>query len=96
MKARRTRFGAHLRRMRLERSGLAVDSVRRIERGAFSPSLDTLGKLTDGLQVSLRTLFDGFERGRSGDVAEICDFLSSRDSGELRIISRVIHAILEE
>ena len=62
------RFGVHVRALRhsrqltqeelAERSQLSVDAVRRIERGAFSPSLETVNKLATGLDVSLRTLFN--------------------------------------
>ena len=100
------RFGDHLRRLRnskgltqeelAERSDLSVDAIRRIERGAFSPSLDTLGKLTVGLDVSLKTLFHSFERERSDQVAEICDFLSSRSGREVQLAWRVLQAMFEE
>ncbi len=100
------RFGDHLRRLRnskgltqealAERSDLSVDAIRRIERGAFSPSLDTLGKLTVGLDVSLKTLFHSFERERSDQVAEICDFLSSRSGREVQLAWRVLQAMFDE
>ncbi len=79
-----------------ERSDLSVDAIRRIERGSFSPSLDTLGKLSVGLDVSLKTLFQGFERERTDDVAEICDFLTSRSGREVKLAWRVIQAMFEE
>jgi len=44
-----------------ERSGLASDTIRRMEHGDFSPSLFTLGKLVDGLDLDLSTLFTAFE-----------------------------------
>src|SRR5690606_6283845 len=66
-------FGRHvlsLRRARgmtqevlAERSGLAVDTIRRLEHGSFSPSLDTLRKLCMGLDLMLSTLFETFELG---------------------------------
>jgi transcriptional regulator with XRE-family HTH domain len=100
------RFGDHVRRMRnsrsltqealAERSDLSVDAIRRIERGAFSPSLDTLGKLALGLDVSLKTLFHSFERERSDRVAEICDFLSCRSGREVQLAWRVIQAMFDE
>jgi transcriptional regulator with XRE-family HTH domain len=100
------RFGDHVRRLRTakrltqeslaERSDLSVDAVRRIERGAFSPSLDTLGKLAVGLDVSLKTLFHSFERERSDSVAVICDFLASRSGREVQLAWRVIQAMFEE
>ncbi len=101
----RNQFGEHVRQLRnsrkltqeglAERSGLAVDSIRRIERGAFSPSLDTLGKITHGLEISLKTLFDGLERGRCSLVDELCDLLSHRKQDELQVVARVVRALLE-
>jgi len=62
-------FGKQIRTLRHERgltqeelarrSSLSVDSVRRIEYGAFSPSLKTVRKLAAGLKISLKRLFHG-------------------------------------
>ncbi|GMU10997.1 helix-turn-helix domain-containing protein [Corallococcus caeni] len=100
------RFGDHVRRMRnsrsltqealAERSDLSVDAIRRIERGAFSPSLDTLGKLSVGLDVSLKTLFHSFDLERTDGVAEICDFLACRSGSELKLAWRVLQAMFDE
>ncbi len=99
------KFGAHLRRLRLSRgltqeelaelSELSVDAVRRIERGAFSPSLDTLHKLCTGLEISFRTLFTGFERERPDLVSQICDFLARRSQREVRVAWRVVRAMFD-
>jgi len=100
------RFGVHVRALRharqltqeelAERSELSVDAVRRIERGAFSPSLETVNKLATGLDVSLRTLFNDFDRDRHDHVAELCDYLGKRNRTELRMVWRVIRAMFEE
>lgn len=100
------RFGAHVRKMRLgrgltqeelaEQADLSVDAIRRIERGGFSPSLDTLRKLCTGLDISLRTLFQGFERERRDHVAEICDYLQGRNPREVQLAWRVVRAMFEE
>ncbi|MBZ4398385.1 helix-turn-helix transcriptional regulator [Myxococcus sp. MISCRS1] len=100
------KFGSHVRQLRngreltqevlAERCDLSVDAIRRIERGSFSPSLDTLGKLSVGLDVSLKTLFQGFEHERTGDVAEICDFLSCRSDPEVKLARRVLQAMFED
>lgn len=100
------RFGSHMRRLRTarkltqeklaERSELSVDAIRRIERGSFSPSLETLGKLAVGLNVSLKTLFQDFERERPDQVAQICDFLAHRSGREVQLAMRVIYAMFEE
>jgi transcriptional regulator with XRE-family HTH domain len=64
-------FGAHLRRLRddqgltqeqlAERAGLSTDTIRKLERGSFSPSFTTLRGLARGLQLSLAGLFVGFD-----------------------------------
>src|SRR5690606_4676203 len=64
-------FGQHVRALRRARgvtqdrlaelSKLSADTIRRLEHGAFSPSLETLNKLCGGLGISLTTLFDSFE-----------------------------------
>ena len=66
--ALRRRFAAHLRTLRAERaltqeglaeqSGLAVDTIRRIERAAMSPP-GLVGCLADGLNTSLAGFFLG-------------------------------------
>lgn len=99
------KFGGHIRDLRkgraltqealAERSGLSVDAVRRIERGAFSPSLDTVRKLATGLEVNLNTLFDGFSVQRRDHIAEICDFLQRRRPEEVRMVWRVIRAMFD-
>jgi len=99
------RFGGHIRDLRkarsltqevlAERSTLSVDAVRRIERGAFSPSLDTVGKLASGLDVNLFTLFESFSVQRRDTVAEICDFLECRRPDEVKLVWRIIRAIFD-
>jgi transcriptional regulator with XRE-family HTH domain len=100
------RFGAHVRALRearhltqealAELSDLSVDAIRRIERGAFSPSLNTLAGLAGGLEVSLATLFEGFDRGRRDDVAEVADYLATRTAREVRTVWRIVRALFEE
>jgi transcriptional regulator with XRE-family HTH domain len=100
------RFGAHVRSLRearrltqevlAERSELSVDAIRRIERGGFSPSLNTLAALSAGLDVSLGTLFSSFERGRRDEVAEVADYLTARTAREVRMAWRVVRALFDE
>ncbi|HLT36771.1 MAG TPA: helix-turn-helix transcriptional regulator, partial [Enhygromyxa sp.] len=59
-------FGRHVRSLRrargmtqevlAQRSGLSADTIRRLEHGSFSPSLETLRKLCHGLDLMLSTL----------------------------------------
>ncbi|MBI3074122.1 MAG: helix-turn-helix domain-containing protein [Deltaproteobacteria bacterium] len=98
------RFGVHVRALRkqaaltqsvlAERSGLSVDSVRRIERGFFSPSLDSIAKLCAGLDISLPSFFEAFDRPESGLPGQIAGFLRGRSAAELAVVWRVLRAML--
>lgn len=97
------RFGLHIRELRQKReltqqalaqqSGLSVDAVRRIERGALSPSLQTVEKLAHGLRISLHTLFRRFESEDPDEVAEVCDYLSHLSTEQIHTAWRVIQAM---
>lgn len=101
----RTRVGLQLKQLRVARdmtqealaeaSGLAVDTIRRIERGAFSPSLETLSRLTTALEISLTTLFLRVQGERSSEAEELWDFLQTRSKPELRLAQRVLRALFE-
>ena len=68
-----------------ERSGLAVDTIRRLKHDSFSPSLDTLTKLCEGFGLSLAT-FGGYElgrRNRSREFAEVVDCLTPEEERAL-------------
>jgi transcriptional regulator with XRE-family HTH domain len=99
-------FGRHVRRLRHGRGltqealaaqcTLSVDAIRRVEHGGFSPTLETVRKLARGLDVSLRTLFQGFERRRRKLLDELCDFLSTRPEREVSMAWQVIRALLRK
>jgi transcriptional regulator with XRE-family HTH domain len=99
-------FGAQVRDLRkqrgltqeglAERSALSVDAVRGVEHGAFSPTLGTVRKLAGGLDVSLTTLFNRFQRKRHTLVDEICDYLSGKTRREMAQAWRVIRAMFKE
>ena len=100
------RFGAYLRSLRKVRgltqdvlairSGLASDTIRRLESGKFSGSIDTLRKLAYGMDLSLATVFDGFEIGACDVRREIADLLACRPEHQLRAGLRVLRLVLEE
>ncbi len=46
--------------------------------------------------MSLASLFAGFDRGRRDDVAEIADYLATRTAREVRLVWRVVRALLDE
>lgn len=102
----RRRFGEHIRELRkvrgltqealAERSKLSVDAIRRIERDAFSPSLETVRKLAGGLDLSLKTLFQGLDGERRDPAQELCDFLARRTPREVKLAWRVLRAMFDD
>ena len=79
-----------------ERSGLSADTIRRLEHGNFSPSLDTLRKLCDGLDLMLSTLFASFEIGEADHGSEIADLLSKMTPRKLRLSLRLLRSLAED
>jgi transcriptional regulator with XRE-family HTH domain len=79
-----------------DRCGLSSDTIRRLEHGAFSPSLDTLTKLCEGLSLSLSTLFSAFELAERDDAREITDLLASRPPREYQLVYRVLRTLFNE
>jgi len=98
------RFGRYIRQLREDRgltqselarrAGVAVDSVRRIERGQLSPSLKSVAKLAAGLEVSLHSLFGGYEAPGSFLADRICDLFAERPLEDVVSARRVIVALL--
>jgi transcriptional regulator with XRE-family HTH domain len=99
------RFGRYIRQLREDhgltqselaaRAGLAVDSVRRIERGQLSPSLRSVAKLAEGMDISLHSLFGGYEAPGSFLADRICDLLAQRPNEDVACAQRVIVALFE-
>lgn len=99
-------FGRHVRSLRrargmtqevlAERSGLSADTIRRLEHGSFSPSLETLRKLCVGLNLMLSTLFESFELGARNESRELIDLLATRTPRELILATRVLRALFDE
>jgi len=97
-------FGRYIRQLREERgltqselatrAGLAVDSVRRTERGQLSPSLRSLAKIAEGMEISLHSLFGGYESPGSFLADRICDLLANRRPEDVLSARRVIVALL--
>jgi transcriptional regulator with XRE-family HTH domain len=101
------RFGKHVRSLRrarrltqevlAERSGLSPDTVRRLEHGSFSPSLDTLTKLAGGLELQLSTVFTAYDLGAREILPELLDLLSARSpryrSFALKLLQRLFDAL---
>jgi transcriptional regulator with XRE-family HTH domain len=93
-------FGRHVRSLRrargltqeglAERCGLSTDTIRRLEHGSFSPSLDTLRKLVGGLDILLSTLFEGYELNRRDRERELAGLLVGRPA---RVVDWVLDMV---
>ena len=99
-------FGGHIHSLReargltqeqlAERSGLAIDTIRRLERQDFSPSLRTLEKLGRGLGLSLTSMFGSFELREFSVADEFVDMLGARPLSEHRPIANIWRTIAAE
>ncbi len=99
-------FGRHIRSLRLargmtqdmlaDRSALSADTIRRLEHGNFSPSLETVRKLCNGLDLKMSTLFESYELGGRNEVRELVDLLSTRSPRELVMANRVLRSFFLE
>lgn len=106
MKQTQARFGRHVRSLRkargltqealAERSGLSADTIRRLEHGGFSPSLDTVTKLCAGLDLMASTLFMSFETGVRDQAQELIDLVLTRSPQDLEFVTGVLRLLLEE
>ena len=98
-------FGKHVRSCRRARgftqevlawqSELSPDTIRRLEQGSFSPSLETLSKLTQGLEMSLSTLFEAFELGERNLSRELVDLVTMMSAQEQLLLIRLIPLLCE-
>lgn len=98
-------FGRHIRSLRrargftqerlAESSQLSADTIRRLEQGGFSPSLDTLSKLCRGLSISMVTLFESFELNHDRERKLLVDLVGGRSPCEIEMITRVVQTLVE-
>ncbi len=99
-------FGRHIRSLRkargltqeslAEKSGVAADTVRRLEYGSFSPRLDTLTKIGAGMKLRLSTMFESCELGGATRDRELVDLLATRSRRDLQLASRVLRSLFDE
>jgi transcriptional regulator with XRE-family HTH domain len=98
-------FGRHLRSLRKardltqeelsERCELSTDTIRRLERGDMSPSLDTSRKLGGGLGLRLSVLFESYELGKRDTEREVAELLAGREPREIEFIFKLVRTTLD-
>jgi transcriptional regulator with XRE-family HTH domain len=99
-------FGQHIKSLRkardltqqelADRSGLASDTIRRLENEEFSPSLRTLQGVVGGFNIRLSTLFLGYELDESAASHELIDLLAGRPASDVRFVFRLVRRLLRE
>jgi transcriptional regulator with XRE-family HTH domain len=99
-------FGAYVRHLReivhglkqeelAERCTLSADTIRRLERGAFSPSLLTLRKVAKGFGLSVAQLFQGFEVEDDGDeISDLAALVRGRGRKTMALILELVRVFL--
>lgn len=75
---------------------MSTDSIRKIERNRQSPTIETIRKLCDGLELPVSTFFAGLERGRRDELEELVAYLRRRPQREQRRAWRVIRAMFDD
>jgi transcriptional regulator with XRE-family HTH domain len=95
-------FGRHCRSLRRARgltqvafgelSGLSPDTIRRLEAGAFGPSLETICKLCEGFDLSPAGIFAAFELGEDPG-RRIEALIATRPPAQIEIACSMLRAL---
>lgn len=99
-------IGRHIRRLReargwtrqnmAKRSGLAPDTIRRLEKEEFSPNLRTLKCVVSAFGISFSTLFSSFESEDAPALKELSALLTGRPAKEISTVMNLVRAFLRE
>jgi transcriptional regulator with XRE-family HTH domain len=98
-------FGAYVKRLRethgltqeelADRCGLSADTIRRLEHGAFSPSLHTIRKAAKGFDLSVVQLFEGFEvDGHDEETGDLVALVRGRGPRTIAVIIDLVRMFL--
>ena len=108
MKLTLQEFGKRVRELRrkknLSQEELAAKAnlhytyIGAVERGEKNPSLQSIEKIAKGLDVPLPDLFSFLEKSSPNDKLrqEIITFIDDKDASTLKLILRVVKAIVEK
>lgn len=78
----------------------SVESVSNIERGAAEPSLETLGRLSKSLNVTIADLAEPYEASRKMDAARtkaeasILEIIKQLDNRNIKVALEQLNALL--
>ena len=77
-----------------EQVDLTPQYLSRLEGGRQSPSVETVAKLAEALQVELRELFDLDHQGSVKDVrVKLRTLIQESSEAQLRVSLKVLHAL---
>lgn len=98
-------FGKRLRKLRKDKgltqeeladlAGLHPTFIGAVERGVKNPSLKSISKIAEALEIDLRDFFPPRIAGKSDQaVADILDLTRERNEGELQLAKKVLEDVL--
>ena len=76
-----------------ESAGLSADTIRRVEQGSFSPSLDTITKVCDGMSLTRGTVFTSYEVGERDVSRELADAISLLTERERHMVLKMLQTL---
>jgi transcriptional regulator with XRE-family HTH domain len=79
-----------------ERAQVSPDAIRRLERGAFSPTLRLLSQLARALGMTVSEIVAMGENRAEGRVAGLVSLLRGRTEREVALVLRLARAALLE
>ena len=79
----------------LSSQALASDTIRRFERGEFSPSLLTVRAVARGLDLSVASMFVSFDLVVEDDTRDLVMLVTGRGSRVIGMITQLVRAVLE-
>ena len=82
-----------------ELADLSVDEIGKIERGALTPSLETLNRIASGLKISLSELLDFKDKNvteRDKEIESLRLYLRTKNPEDIRFISEMMRRFLDK
>lgn len=96
-RARQLRKGCNLSQQKVaDKSGLALRTVSRIERGLMNPSFEVLSTLASALGTSIKNLLTYPEDDQDADIQELLDLYRTCPKQERRLILASTRALVHE
>lgn len=79
-----------------DRCDLSADTIRRVEHGAFHPSLETINKVCLGLDLTRSVLFESLELPGGSLLRELHALASMRPDSDLELALATVRALFEQ